>query len=754
MKMNFRDLSIRIKIVSLILATSFVSLLLAGLIFFAYDKKQYEESTLQDLTILAQIIGDNNTANLKFNYPPEAIGILETLDADEDILVARIFDNNHNLFAEFLKDQIYKHTNLDFIASKDTFSFDKSGLLISKHIILDNENIGTVFLHAGLEDYAQRIENFLKIFIIIVIAALLLTLLLSTRMQLLISHPIINLTKTMKEVSVKKDYEIRIKEKGNDEIGLLINGFNTMISQIQKQNIALTLAKEQAETSAKIKEEFLANMSHEIRTPMHGIIGMAQLLNNTKLTKEQIKYLENISTSTDNLLVIINDILDFSKMEAGKLELEHIEFNLHDLLKKLEVSYTENAKRKGLFFKLKIDSKTPEYLIGDPTRLSQILINLLGNAIKFTDKGGVTLAIETIEQNKKESTLKFIVKDTGIGIPQKKMEEIFSSFSQASSDMTRKYGGTGLGLTISKQLAELQLGSIGVESIENEGSNFILQVSFPHGKGPKKVVQEISTPEKHTTSKEETYKILLAEDNEINQLFVKTLLKADYNIKVAGNGKIVIDLLKKEKFDLILMDLHMPEKDGYETTEIIRAWDDTEINKIPIIALTAAAIKGEKDKCMTAGMNGYLSKPFDPQDLFDIIETNLITQKSQKEKRKSKTTINNKFKHLDLTYIETVGNNDTKFKKELIEIFIEQLPKLSKELLTNLETNNYELLSAIAHKAKSSVAIFGIETLRKDMEKLENDAKEGKNDEEYRKLVDRFEEISIEVLEEIKMLNL
>ncbi len=751
MKMNFSDLSIRIKIISLILATSFVSLLLAGLIFFAYDKAQYEESTLRDLNILAEVIGDNNTANIKFDYPPEAVEVLGTLDANEDILVARIFDSNHDVFAEFIKLEQYKNTNLDFFASKDTFAFSQEGLLISKQIILDNEKIGTVFLHAGLEDYSERVGNFINAFIIILITALVLVLLLSTKMQQLISHPIINLTKTMKEVSINKDYDIRIKEKGKDEIGQLITGFNTMISQIEKQNIAITLAKEQAENSAKIKEQFLANMSHEIRTPMNGIIGMSKLLYDTPLKANQYKYLDNISTSANNLLVIINDILDFSKIEAGKLELESIEFNLPDLLKKLEVVHKNNAKRKNLYFKLDIDNKVPKYLIGDPTRLNQILINLLGNAIKFTEQGGVTLLVQVLEQRTSKSTINFIVSDTGIGIPKDKIKQIFSSFSQGSSDMTRKYGGTGLGLTISKQLAELQLGNIKAKSKINEGSTFSLRLSFPHGKG----VQEISSDNLSNTKiiepKGKCSKILLAEDNEINQLFVKTLLKKEYDVTIADNGQVVLDIMANEDFDLILMDLHMPEKDGYETTEIIRSMKNTTKKNIPIIALTAAAIKGEKDKCIEAGMNDYISKPFEPEDLFDKIKQNLkITVSNKKPKIKFSS---NKFKHVELSYIENIGNNDSKFKNELLEIFRKQLPILTNELNKCLETENYKSLSAAAHKAKSSVAMFGIETLRKDMEKLENDAKEAINIKTYAKLVKRFGEISEKVLDEIKDLK-
>ncbi|MGE4289450.1 MAG: ATP-binding protein [Salinivirgaceae bacterium] len=755
--MNFRDLSIRFKIISLIAVTSLVSLLLSGLIFYAYDKSQYELSALHELEILADIIGNNNTANIKYNSPAGALEILKTLEANKNVKIARIYDVNQTLFAEYLRHPNFQGQNLNFICKKDTFAFIDNSLLISRQIILDNEPIGSIYLQSGLDDYNLRIKNFLNVFVIISLTSFIIALLISIRLQQFISFPIISLTRTMQKISINKNYNIQIEEKGKDEIGELIKGFNTMISQIDKQNIALKLAKEQAETSAKIKEQFLANMSHEIRTPMNGIIGMAKLLTNTPLAKEQIKYLENISTSADNLLVIINDILDFSKIEAGKLEFEQIEFNLHELLNKLKSVYYESAKEKGLYFKLHIGDRVPQYIIGDPTRLNQVLVNLLGNAVKFTEKGGIALLVKVVEQNRKESTLQFVVNDTGIGISPDKIDVIFSNFSQASSDMTRKYGGTGLGLTITKQLVELQGGNLNVESKAGEGSSFHFKLSFVHGKGKIKHKTELLQDE--ILDNTQNIRILLAEDNEINQLYVKTILESKFEIEIAPNGLKVLELLENKTFHLILMDLHMPEMDGYETTEIIRNLSDKKLKNIPIVALTAAAIKGEKEKCLDAGMDDYLSKPFDPIDLFQIIAQNLkikVTEFQHTDKPIDDAPAkepSSAYTYVNLDYLNSIGQGDNKFKNDLIDIFREQIPKLAEQLKKALDDKEYTELSAIAHKAKSSVAMLGIITLKSQMETLENKAREAEEPETYAQLVNDFCTISEQVLIEIKDLK-
>ncbi|MBE9469413.1 MAG: response regulator [Bacteroidetes bacterium] len=749
MKLNFNDISIKFKIVGLVLIISSVSLILSGLIFYAYDRTQFEVKSIRDLTTLAEVIGDNNTANLFFNSKDEAIKILGFLSSYKHIREASIFNKNGDLFAEFKRDPSFS-TKISLPSThKDSTIFNNNSLIIFKPIYLDNEVIGTIYINSDLEEFSERISNFFKVISLILFFSLFIAFLLSIKLQQIISWPILSLAKLTDEISTNKDFSIRIEKKGNDEIGQLIQGFNIMLTQIEKQNIVLTLAKEQAESSVKIKEQFLANMSHEIRTPINGIIGMANLLADTSLAENQILYLGNITNSADNLLIIINDILDFSKLEAGKIEFEKVEFNLYDILKKLIATFDYKTKQNKLSLKLDINSNVPEYILGDQIRLIQILSNLISNAIRFTKKGSISIIAKVVENDLKNTTILFSIIDTGIGISKDKLDTIFSSFSQARSDTTRKYGGTGLGLTITKQLIELQGGNIYVKSTLGKGSAFSFNITFKKSDRTKKSLGKTIDVKAENSFHNLNYNlkksILLVEDNEINQLFVATLLKKiQINVDVANNGKIAIEKFKDNNYDLILMDLHMPEMDGYETTQYIRNNFDINKKNIPIIALTAAAIKGEKEKCLNIGMNDYISKPFKQNIFFKKISTFL-----------SNTANNNEpfiEKFVNLSYLKSVAENDNNIIIEFINIFKSQIPEFIEELNTAYNDKKWQELSSVAHRAKSSVAMLGISELADDMKNLEICAKEEKEIEKYPLIISKFEKILKLVLHELDFL--
>jgi CheY-like chemotaxis protein/nitrogen-specific signal transduction histidine kinase len=397
-------------------------------------------------------------------------------------------------------------------------------------------------------------------------------------------------------------------------------GFHCIVRDISdKKQIQSELikARQSAENAKQLQEQFLANMSHEIRTPMNGIQGMTNLLLETILDPQQKKYATIIKRSVNNLLVIINDILDFSKIQSGKLTIENIGFNIREVLLALEPMFAHRLTKKQLNLIVEIDQSIPIFLTGDPYRLNQILVNLLGNAIKFTDLGKVTLSVRMIKQDMRGVQLKFSIRDTGIGIPADKLNTIFESFAQAGSDVERKYGGTGLGLSISKQLVEIQNGSIHVESKEGEGSEFSFEIPYQYA-GDDEIYSFKRLKDVDFSTLLMGKKILIAEDNFVNQVLIEHVLqRVGIITAIVNNGNEVIAKLKqKNDYDLVLMDLQMPIMDGYKTTVYIRK--QLEIN-IPIIAITATAMKGELEKCIEVGMTDYMSKPYEFVDLYKKI---------------------------------------------------------------------------------------------------------------------------------------
>jgi signal transduction histidine kinase/DNA-binding response OmpR family regulator len=465
---------------------------------------------------------------------------------------------------------------------------------------------------------------------------------------------------------------------------------------IQKEKEEANFQRKRAEASEQFKQLFLANMSHEIRTPMNAIVGMTNLLLDEPQPPKNLRYLNAIKHSSDNLLVVINDILDLSKIEAGKLKIEKTPFDIIAQLNQLQELFEQKVIDKKLKFDIKVSPDVPRNIMGDPHRIYQVLVNLLNNAIKFTHKGGVALHITLLPSNE----LCFTVKDTGIGIAKTKINSIFESFTQAETKTTRQYGGTGLGLAIAKQLVELMGGTIKVKSTLGKGSEFIF--SLPLVETRKQTVQEKSKTTLSNLGKLLTsIRVLLAEDNEYNQIVAVESLKKfipKLRIVTAKNGKQALLALQKEKFDVVLMDLHMPQMDGYTATQKIRSMK-SDFATIPIIALTASVIRADIAKCMEAGMDGYIAKPFKMEELLEemckhILKSGKTTktlqlQKSVKQLKPSSTALYN------LDYLKDFTENNPTASNKYITLF----QKSASRAITQIDISSKEQDSTALYKA-------------------------------------------------------
>ena len=469
--------------------------------------------------------------------------------------------------------------------------------------------------------------------------------------------------------------------------------------------------------AVKAKQQFLSNMSHEIRTPMNAIIGFTKVVLKTDLTAKQKEYLTAIKMSGDALIVLINDILDLAKVDSGKMTFEQTPFKMASSIAAMLHLFETKIHEKNLELVIEYDKRIPEVLVGDPVRLHQIILNLVSNAVKFTTQGKITVSVKLLSEDEEKVKIEFAVKDTGIGIPENKIEKIFENFQQASSGTSRIYGGTGLGLAIVKQLVEPQGGEINVTSKVGEGSTFSFVLTFQKTQAAAEAEILLAEPEVGIKN----IKVLVVEDMALNQLLMKTLLD-DFGFErdIAGNGKIAIEKLETQSYDIILMDLQMPEMNGFEATEYIR---NTLKSSIPIIALTADVTTVDLAKCKAVGMNDYIAKPVDERLLYSkiigAVKKSIVTVPIDKVNPNGVTPKNLKYTDLDYLTRRTKANPD--LMMEMISIYLEQTPALISNMKQSWAEKNWEGLQAAVHKMIPSFSIMGINT---DFEKMAIQVKE------------------------------
>ena len=505
------------------------------------------------------------------------------------------------------------------------------------------------------------------------------------------------------------------------------------ITDLKRKNEELYLAKEEAELARKSQEIFLANMSHEIRTPMNAILGFVDILNKTSLDDIQKDHLDIIRKSSKNLLNIINDILDFSKIEAGEMTFEKNPFCLKESLNSLIQTTSYKANEKGLNINYQYSENYHDLcLMGDSLRLNQILLNLVTNAIKFTDNGNIDIKIKILTETDKDIKLQFNIIDTGIGIAKEKMNLLFQSFKQTDYSTSRNYGGTGLGLAISKKLVELQNGTIGVDSTFGKGSTFYFELTFEKSSQNKSLIVDNETETKAFDFKE--ISVLMAEDNVFNQHVVTYYLNEwGCKYEVANNGIEVLQKLEKSKFDIILMDIHMPIMDGIEATQIIRNSSDSKINKIHIIALTASVVKGAIKKYIDVGMNDFVSKPFNSSELANALLRGLKIKTDKNVETKTDKEIP------DLSKLKEISKSNIALLKSLTDSFTKQVTEADFAFKESINNHDFKTIKGFAHKIKPSFHTLGLFKMFLELSNLEKIAGEETDFEAVEQIITKFQ---------------